>query len=222
MAALGAAGLGACVALAACSPVQMGSAAIVGNQRITVASLDSNVSNLQQSVSHYNSTLQQLNTGLEEEQEELPIFAAPLSQVVLNWQINFALYDQMAAAHGIAVTQAQGSAALSNQAKADGVSENVFLTAVGIPVQQAAQAGRYLAEQAALMKKYPSNSNGSASAAFTKAQCAAAKTLNIQVSPQFGRYDYTAMSLVAGNDTLSRPAGTPSPADTEGLTPAAC
>ena len=46
MAALGAVGLGACAVLAACSPVQVGAAAIVGNQRITVSSLDTQVSNL--------------------------------------------------------------------------------------------------------------------------------------------------------------------------------
>lgn len=219
MAALGAVGLGACAVLAACSPVQMGSAAIVGNQRITVASLDSDVSNLQASVQQYNSDLQELNAEAEQEEEELPVYAAPLSRVVLNWQITFAIMERAAANHGISVTQAQGVAALSDQAKADDVSTNVFLTAVGIPLQMSEQAGDYLAQGAALDSKF-----GSDSAGFTKAQCTAAQSLNIQVSPQFGRFDYasSALGLVAGNDTLSRPAGTPSPADTEGLTAAAC
>src|ERR1700733_8596734 len=42
----GAAGRGACGVLAACPPVQAGAAAIVGDQRITVSSLDTQVSNL--------------------------------------------------------------------------------------------------------------------------------------------------------------------------------
>jgi hypothetical protein len=219
VAVLGAVGLGACAVLAACSPVQMGAAAIVGNQRITVSSLDAQVSDLQASTEHYNTTLQEINAELEQNQEQLPIETVPLSRLVLNWQINFAVLDQMAAADGISVTQAQGQTALSKAAQSAGVPENLYLTAIGIPLQMSEQAGRYLYEQSALGAKYSSSS-----AALTKAQCTAVKTLNIQISPQYGRYDYapSALSIVAGNDTLSRPAGTPSPANTEGLTPAAC
>ena len=220
MAVLGAAGLGACAVLAACSPVQLGAAAIVGNQRITVSTVDTQVSNLQASVDQYNSTLQQINAELQQQEEELPVYATPLSRLVLNWQISFAIIDQMAATDGISVTQAQGQAALSSAAKENSVSTNVYLTAIGIPLQLSQQAGQYLAEETALEAKYGSNNT----AALTKAQCTAAKTLNIQVSPQYGRFDYASstMGLVAANDTLSRPAGTPSPANTEGLTPAAC
>jgi len=216
MAALGAAGLGACAVLAACSPVQVGAAAVVGNQRITISSLDTQVSNLQASVTHYGSTLQSINSQLQQQQQQLPVYAAPLSRVVLNWQITFAISDQMAAANGISVSPAQGQAALSKAAKANGVSTNVYLTAIGIPVQQSQQGGRYVAEQTALEAKFGSSNT----TALTKAACSAAKGLSINVSPQFGRFDYSALSLVAGNDTLSRPAGTPSPANTEGLTPA--
>ena len=55
VAALGAAGLGACAVLAACSPVQVGAAAVVGSQRITVSSLDTQVSNLQTAAKPYGS-----------------------------------------------------------------------------------------------------------------------------------------------------------------------
>lgn len=216
---LGVAGLGACALLAACSPVQVGAAAIAGNQRITVSSLDSNVSTLQASTTHYASTLNTLRGEVAQEQEELPIDATPLPQLVLNWQLTFAIASRVAAADGISVTQEQGQAALAADAKQLGVSENVFLTALGIPVTMTQQAEQYFAQEAAFSTKYGSNTT-----AFTKSECSAAKALNIQVNPQFGRFDYasTSLSLVPGNDTLSRPAGTPSPADTEGLTPAAC
>jgi hypothetical protein len=55
---------------------------------------------------------------------------------------------------------------------------------------------------------------------LAKAQCTAAKSLNIQVNPQFGRLDYSNLVVVPATDTLSQPAGTPSPANTTGLTPA--
>ena len=219
VAALGAAGLGACAVLAACSPVQLGAAAIVGNQRITVSTVDTQVSDLQTSVNLYQSTLQEINQELEEQEEELPVYSTPLSRLVLNWQINFAVMDRIAAADGISVTQAQGEAALSSAAKGNNVSTSLYLTAVGIPLQMSQQAGRFFAEDAAVQKKYGSNTD-----ALDKAQCSAASSLNIEVSPQFGRFDYATntFGIVAGQNTLSAPEGTPSPASTEGLTPAAC
>ncbi len=106
MAALGAVGLGACAVLAACSPVQMGAAAIVGNQRITVSSLDTQVSNLageRQAVRHA-----AISGAAPDRAIDRPAAAA-----VLYWQIKFAIMDQVAAANGISVTQAQWQAALS-------------------------------------------------------------------------------------------------------------
>jgi len=40
------------------------------------------------------------------------------------------------------------------------------------------------------------------------------------VNPQFGRLDYSQYTVVANPNTLSQPAGKPSPASTAGLTPA--
>jgi hypothetical protein len=57
-------------------------------------------------------------------------------------------------------------------------------------------------------------------AKYDKAECQAAKSLNIQVSPQYGRIDYSSYTIVAASNLLSAPAGTPSPASTTGLTPA--
>ena len=44
-------------------------------------------------------------------------------------------------------------------------------------------------------------------AKYNKAECQAAKSLNIQVSPQFGRLDYSTYTVVAAKNTLSQPAG---------------
>ena len=58
------------------------------------------------------------------------------------------------------------------------------------------------------------------SAAITKSQCTAAKSLAIEVNPQFGRLDYSQLTVVAAPDTLSRLPGVPSAASTSGLAPA--
>jgi SurA N-terminal domain len=221
VAALGAVGLGACAVLAACSPVQVGAAAIVGNQRITTSTLDTQVSNLQEAAKPYGSSL--------------PITTAQMPTEVLSWLIRFAVMDRVAADHGITVTDAQAEAGLNSL---DAVAEeNGFtgtkelLIANGVSPQMFTDVGRWNAQQTAYELKVNNGQEPATqteetnvSNAIDKAQCTAAQSLSIQVSPQFGRFDYASATfgVVAAADTLSRPAGTPSPASTEGLTPAAC
>ena len=215
-AALGAAGLGACAVLAACGPVQAGAAAIVGDQRITVSSLDTQVSNLQTAAKPYSG---------------LPLTTAQMPRAVLSWLIRFAVMDQVADSNGISVTQAQaqaGLSSLSSLASQNGFSStSQLLIANGLPPQLFQDIGRWDAQQTAYGLKVnggkepaSTDEQNTVNTAITKAQCTAAKSLNIQVSPQFGRLDYTQFSVVPAADTLSKPAGTPTPASTEGLTPA--
>jgi hypothetical protein len=217
VAALGAAGLGACALLAACSPLQVGAAAVVGNQRITASSLDTQVSNWQTAAKPYASSIQ--------------LTSAEAPSAVLSWLVRFAVWDQLAAANGISVTQAQSQAGLSSLsavAQQNGfASTTQLLVANGVPPQLFPQVGQWDAQQTAYgLKanggKEPSSTTeqNNVSTATTKAQCTAAKSLDIRISPQFGRLDYTQISVVPAADTLSRPAGTPTPASTEGLTPA--
>ena len=215
---LGAVGLGACALLAACSPVQAGAAAIVGDQRITVSNLDTQVSNLQEAAKPYGNSVQ--------------MTAAEMPSAVLSWMIRFQVMDQVAAANGINVTDSQSQAALtslSSVATQNGfTSTDELLVANGVPPQMFSQVGRWEAQQTALALKEnggkaPTTTaeQNTVTAALTKAQCQASKTLDIKVSPQFGRLDYTPpFSVVAAPDTLSRPAVSASPASTEGLAPA--
>ncbi len=211
------AGLGACALLAACSPVQAGAAAIVGDQRITTSALDTQVSNLQAAVKPYGSSL--------------PITTAQMPSEVLSWMIRFEVTDQVAAANGINVTDAQGQAgynSLSAVAAQNGFKSTAeLLVANGVPPQMFQQVGRWEAQQDAFARKQNGGKEPTTTAeqnafatAYNKAQCQAAKSLNIKVSPQFGRLDYTRLSVVAAPDTLSRPAVSASPASTEGLVPA--
>ena len=211
-----AAGLGACALLAACAPVQAGSAAIVGDQRITVSSLDTQVSNLQEAAKPY--------TGL-------PLTTAEMPAAVLTWMIRFQLMDTVAAANGITVTDAQAQAELNklnSTATSNGFKNTAeLLIANGVPPQMFLQLGRLEAQQTAYTEKLNGGKpltttaqQNAVGAAAAKAQCETAKSLNIKVSPQFGRLDYTQYAVVAAPDTLSRPAGTPSAANTTGLVPA--
>jgi hypothetical protein len=221
LAALGAVGLGACAVLAACSPVKLGAAAIVGDQRITVSSLDTQVSNLQAAAKPY--------------ADEIQLTSAQMPSAVLSWLIRFEVMDEAAASAGISVTQTQiqqGIADIDSQAAAAASQEGLSspraaLVNAGIAPQMLPDLGRYQAQEIAYAEKVnggrlpaTQTENNTVSGALTKAQCTAAKSLNIQVSPQFGRLDYTQLAVVPAADALSRPAGTPSPASTAGLAPA--
>ena len=105
-------------ARARCSPpaprCRSGSAAIVGDQRITVSSLDTQVSNWQTAAKPYGSSLQ--------------VTSANAPSAVLSWLIRFAVMDQVAASNGISVTQAQAQAGLSSLtqvAQQNGLHERV-------------------------------------------------------------------------------------------------
>lgn len=218
---LGAACLGASGLIAACSPVQLGAAAIVGNQRITTSALDTQVANLQASVSSYGG--------------KVAITTAQMPAAVLSWLVRFAIVNQLAASAGITLTQAQVQAGVANinaqaasAASANGyASPGEVLAGAGIAPTMLTSIGRYQAEEIAYAEKVnggklPSTTaqNTAVGAAITKAQCQAAKALNISISPQFGRLDYSSFSVVPAADTLSRPAGVPSPVSTAGLAPA--
>ena len=207
--------------IAACSPVQAGSAAIVGSQRITSSSLDQQVSNLQGAIKSYNG--------------QVSLTSAEQPRAVLTWLIRFSIMDQVAADSNVSVTQAQSQAGLSeiqseaaSSASQEGYSSATALfLSNGISPQMLPALGTWVAQESAYQikanggKQVTSQAESTAvTAKYNKAECQAAKSLNIQVSPQFGRLDYTQYSVVPATSTLSQPAGVPSPASTTGLTPA--
>jgi len=216
--AAGVAVAGACALLAACSSVQLGAAAIVGNQRITQSSLDNEVSNLQQNVTRYGLTSQ--------------VKAADMPKDVLTWLVRFRVTDRAARDAGITVSQeeiqrtlnafdAQEQQAIRSQGAAyPGLTQLLVLN--GLPPDQETTFGRWLAEENALVK----NANGGklpttqAEATTTTqhlnlASCKAAKALNIRVNPQYGQLSYQVdpnsgqgiYAVMAQADGLSRPSG---------------
>lgn len=210
---------GACALLAACSPVKIGSAAIVGNDRITASSLSTQVSNLQSDIQpyHISATSQQLTA------------------LVLGWLIKFRIQDKVAASAGITVSHSDVDQALnlvyqSEQANAaqNGQSVPRSLTVIlqGVPNSLRNELGTYFAQFFAFEKQRnggtlpTSAQQATVGAAFYKASCQAQQSLNIQVNPQYGQLDYNASSpgffytVVPGNDVLSRPTGKASPAVT--------
>ena len=215
--------LGAGLVVTACSPVQAGSAAIVGNDRITIATLDTEVNNLSQAVERYKSTVQ--------------LSQAQQTQQTLSWLVRFKVNEELARQAGITVTTAQADKALAqiyaaakSQAEAQGITNpslNLIMAANGIPPNLAPELGRYQA----INDEFVKQANGGTEPATTAeqaattaklqhAQCVAAKNLNIQINPQFGRMDYTQYQVVSASSTAPRTPGPTSTASASGLTPA--
>ncbi|MGH8921978.1 MAG: hypothetical protein ACRD0H_27155, partial [Actinomycetes bacterium] len=111
--------LGAGLLVTGCGSVKMGAAAITGDQRITIATLATEVTNLSQAAKLYPGTVQ-----LSQLQE---------TQQTLSWLIRFQINEELARQAGITVSTAQAQAALAQiyatakaQAESQGLS-NVTL-----------------------------------------------------------------------------------------------
>jgi hypothetical protein len=221
----GVAALGACLLLSACGSVQLGSAAIVGNQRITQATLDSQVSNFEAAAANYPGQVQ--------------VTSAETPAAVLTWLIRFSIENRMASEAGVSVSETEIQAGvesvsqqIAEEQEEEGQSASLTpgLLNVGISPQMLSDLGKYQAQLDAFAAKanggkLPSTTaqNNAVTTAVTKAQCTAAKSLNIQVNPQYGRFEYGTTYAVESGSTanaLSAPAGKPTKPSTSGLTPA--
>src|SRR5438552_3204274 len=103
-----AAAAAATCALAACGPVHVGAAAIVGGQRIPDSTLSDEVSNLQQAYQANKAKIQL----------QFPLAQAP--QQVLGWIMRFKTRDQLAVRNHLSVTRGQSQRALAAVAAQSG------------------------------------------------------------------------------------------------------
>lgn len=197
-------------AVAACGTVKMGSAAITGDQRISAAQLSAEVST-------YNAEYQKDRSKV---QQQFP--ASQAAQQVLGWLVSFQVADRMAERYGITITPAQQRQALDqveSQVKAGnpGFTLTDLSAAIGLAPDMRNSFGRYLAIQNSVGNRLDGGKTpASGSAAqqklasdLTHSECRAAKSLSIQVNPQFGALDYNlnqygAYSVVAASPALSK------------------
>jgi hypothetical protein len=203
-------GVGLMVTGCAVTPLKMGSAAILGDQRISVATLGSEVTNLSQAVSKY--------PGI------VSLTPAQQTQSTLTWLIRYQINDEIARQAGITVSSAQAAAALASAyASAAAAAEQqgltnatptLILAGSGVPPDTAAQLGRYEAIADQYLKlanggttPTSSSDQAAAGAKLASAECQAAKALNIAVNPQYGQLDYSQYQVVSAPNPVARAAG---------------
>jgi hypothetical protein len=181
----------------------MGAAAIVGDQRVSSSTLNAEVANLNAGYQRYRGEVQ-----LQYSKSQMP-------QQVLGWIVRFKVRDQLAQREGITVTSTEVQQALSSIAasiKSEGESAPLPAVAVanGLPPDMLTDLGRYEAIETKALDRLDGGKLPSASSAqtaledkFNKSQCLAAKSLQIQINPQFGELNYSDYSVVAAPSQLS-------------------
>jgi SurA N-terminal domain len=200
-----AAAVGVCgVAVAACGTVKMGAAAIVGNQRVSSNSLSAQVANLNAGYQQYRS------------QVSLQYPASQMPQQVLAWIVRFRVRNRLAQREGITVTATETQQALSAieaSLKESGETAPLPEVAVanGLPPDLLTDLGQYQAIETKVLDRLDGGKLPSATAAqqsledkFNKSQCLAAKSLDIQINPQFGELNYSDYSVVLAPSALSK------------------
>jgi hypothetical protein len=205
--------LAAGVTVAACGTVKLGAAAITTSQRISTTTLSTQVANLDAFYQAHKSEIQ------------LQYPVAQMPQQVLSWLVRFQVRDRLAVQQGITVTQTESQAALvgiSASIRQGGGNETLTEVAVanGLPPDMLPNLGRYQAIETKALDRMdggtlPTSSAGQAAleSEFNKSECRAAKSLQIQINPQFGALDYNTFSVVLAPSGLSKEAvAAPSPA----------
>jgi hypothetical protein len=206
---LAAAVLAGGLAVTACgNSLQLGSAATSGQGRISSVTLTNEVANL-------NAAYQaDRHKGIKPQRA-----ASQMPQQVLTWLLTFQIYNQLATQRGITVTPTQVQTQLSSlaaEATQNKVSTSAYVSAAGaVPPDLLPQIGRYFAILSALEKRLDGGKAPTATAGqnalqarVSHVQCLAAKSLGIQVNPQYGQFDYANFTVVSVPSTL---AASPSP-----------
>jgi hypothetical protein len=213
-----AAAAAATCALSACGPVRMGAAALSGGGRITVTNLSDQVSSLERAYQAGKGSIQ-----LQFPQSEAP-------QEVLSWLLRFQIRDELAVRNHVVVTTGESQRALSALAKQTGRTGPAFIqlaVANGLAPDMLPDLGRYEAIQNGMFTRLNGGTMPRTQARiqalspeFSRRECVAAKSLDIQVNPQFGQLDYGTYSVIAAKSPLSQPtAPAPAPSSKPQLTP---
>jgi hypothetical protein len=220
---MAAAALAAGAVLTACGPVKMGAAAVMSSSpRISSSTLAAQVSDLNQGYQRYKGKV-----ALQYPVSQMP-------QQVLGWLVKFRVRDELAADRGIQVSPAQVQRAMAQiraQARtSSGTTVNLAQLAVanGLPPDELTALARYQAIETALISQLDGGTLPKSNTAlqalgsqFNKAECQAAKKLDISINPQYGRLDYAQYSIIAAPTTLSAAAGSPTPAVSPAASPSA-
>ncbi|MGA9146922.1 MAG: hypothetical protein WBZ04_05130 [Candidatus Nanopelagicales bacterium] len=174
--------------VAGCGPELAGSAAVIGNDRVTDSQLSDQV------------TVVTTALGIGS--------SAKANQVVLDRLVRAELYDELAARNGIDVTDGEVTKFLNETAAQVGGQEalNAQLLQSGVPQSEVfGFAQTFLTQKALAEKLAPGKSQQEQGVILGAAVIALSKELDTRVSPRFGTWDAERLSVGAPPNDLSEP-----------------
>ena len=200
------------VVLGACGPVKMGTAATVGDERITTARLDSTVAKWREEFAA-NRQAALVQQAAEQQGQRLPFDPDSPHRSALYQLIGFKIWDEVAREQGITVTQGQIDGLLGGLGGPSGVSAAVL--ASDIPLRHTNDVARVVLIQQMLLQRYGAAPNAQGQLDLAAQQralrqrdavySAAAGRLDITVNPRFGGgFDARQVSLNPVSYRLSK------------------
>jgi hypothetical protein len=209
-------------ALAACGPVKTGAAAIVGNERISDAKLDSAVTEWTKELPHYpeaQQLVQQAQSqqpGQQQEQQSVqPYDPSSPQRSALYLLIQMRTWDELAREQGVTTTPGQVDALVASRGGQSILDTSVV--AQGLPTSYTDEFAKMVMIQQVIAQHYGVNPQGATNAQEQAAGqrllndiMAAGHKLKITVNPRYGSYDVKSLGLGLVCPHLSTPdSGTP-------------
>lgn len=164
--------------VAACGPVKMGAAAVVGDERITAASVDGPAREVHK-----------LAPVVEQQGGNVP------AGIVLAKVVNV-LVTRLAKEEGVGWTQGDVDAAIARATQGQGLRPNQVYTVplfgnarAELPTDEAKAYGRALYLESVLEKRYGGPDE------LAKRLSSLARRIGVEVNPRYGDFDYSTLSL---------------------------
>ncbi len=212
--------LAAGAAMTACGTVKTGSAAIVGHDRITVAKLDSAVTEWGKELPKHPAAQQIVQQSQSQDQggQQIPFDPASPQRSALHQLLDMRAWDEVARERHIAISPGQVDAFVASNGGWPAVDANIL--AQGLPTKYGEQFARTVMTQRALIQGITGGAQvdqsrqqqviGQVFAAYAKAN----QKLGIDVNPRYGTFDDRKVTLGPVCPGLSSPdsgtGGTPS------------
>ncbi len=204
--------LAAGTALTACGPLKPGAAAVIGNDRITVAKLDSTVSRWSKELPKYPEAQEIVAKA---QGQQIPFDPSSPRRSALYQLIEIRAWDQVAREKHIVISPGQVDSFVASKGGRGGL--DAYVLAEGLPTSYDDDFARSLLIQNTMLQRYgvtpgqPVTPQQQQQVERLRGDYAGAKRhLGVSVNPRFGTFDDKTMSLGPVCPRLSTPdSGTP-------------
>jgi hypothetical protein len=201
-------------ALTACGPLKPGAAALVGNDRITVAKLDATVKAWSKELPKYPAA-QQIAQQAQAQGQQTPFDPSSPQRSALYQLVDMKVWDEVARNAGVSVSGGQVDALIARNGGMATLDANVV--AEGLPTRYSRDYARSVLLRQAVLQRYgvttatDQQSQQQALQQVAGSYQRAGRRLKLEVNPRYGSFDFRRMSLGPVCPTLSKPdSGTPS------------